>query len=69
MSADKAYLSNDNLELIAGMGATPFIPFKSNSLPGGRKSGGGCSTTSSSGGRVPNALPPPVKYRIRFLHD
>ncbi len=35
MSADKAYLSNDNLELIAGMGATPFIPFKSNSLPGG----------------------------------
>ena len=35
MSGDKAYLSNDNLELIAGMGATPFIPFKSNSLPGG----------------------------------
>jgi transposase len=35
MSADKAYLSNDNLELIAGMGATPFIPFKSNSLAGG----------------------------------
>ena len=35
MSADKAYLSNDNLELIVGMGATPFIPFKSNSLPGG----------------------------------
>lgn len=35
MSADKAYLSNDNLELIDGMGATPFIPFKSNSLPGG----------------------------------
>lgn len=35
MSADKAYLSNDNLELIAGMGATPYIPFKSNSLPGG----------------------------------
>ncbi len=35
MSADKAYLSNDNLELIDGMGAVPFIPFKSNSLPGG----------------------------------
>jgi transposase len=35
MSADKAYLSNDNLELIAGMGAASFIPFKSNSLPGG----------------------------------
>ncbi len=35
MSADKAYLSNDNLELIDGIGATPFIPFKSNSLPGG----------------------------------
>ena len=35
MSADKAYLSNDNLELIVGMGGTPFIPFKSNSLPGG----------------------------------
>ena len=35
MSADKAYLSNDNLELVVGMGAVPFIPFKSNSLPGG----------------------------------
>jgi transposase len=31
----KAYLSNDNLELIAGMGATPFVPFKSNFLPCG----------------------------------
>lgn len=35
MSADKAYLSNDNLELIVSKGGTPFIPFKSNSLPGG----------------------------------
>ena len=35
ISADKAYLSNDNLELIVGIGTTPFIPFKSNSLPGG----------------------------------
>jgi transposase len=35
MSADKAYLSNDNLEMIVGIGAKPFIPFKSNSLPGG----------------------------------
>jgi transposase len=35
MSGDKAYLSNDNLELITALGGTPFIPFKSNSLPGG----------------------------------
>src|SRR5207248_10037236 len=32
--ADKAYLSRDNLNLVAALGATPYIPFKSNSLPG-----------------------------------
>ena len=32
--ADKAYLSNDNLDLVVKHGATPFIPFKSNSTPG-----------------------------------
>lgn len=32
--ADKAYLSNENLELVAKLGAVPFIPFKSNSTPG-----------------------------------
>jgi hypothetical protein len=32
--ADKAYLSHDNLALIEGVGGTPFIPFKCNSLPG-----------------------------------
>jgi hypothetical protein len=32
--ADKAYLSNENLDLSAKHGATPFIPFKSNSTPG-----------------------------------
>ncbi len=31
--ADKAYLSDANLEVIAGLGAVPFIPFKSNSQP------------------------------------
>lgn len=29
--ADKGYLSNDNLELITGMGGTAYIPFKINS--------------------------------------
>jgi transposase len=33
--ADKAYLSNDNLELVESLGATAFIPFKSNSLATG----------------------------------
>jgi transposase len=32
--ADKAYLSHDNLGLVDGMGATAFVPFKTNSLPG-----------------------------------
>jgi transposase len=32
--ADKAYLSHENLELVESLGATTFIPFKSNSLPG-----------------------------------
>src|SRR5262249_52365680 len=32
--ADKAYLSHENLELVAGMGGTAFIPFKVNSTPG-----------------------------------
>jgi transposase len=32
--ADKGYLSRENLELTAKHGAVPFIPFKSNSVPG-----------------------------------
>lgn len=31
LSADKAYLSNDNLVAIESVGAAPYIPFKSNS--------------------------------------
>ena len=34
VSADKAYLSHDNLAVIDAVGATPFIPFKVNSGPG-----------------------------------
>lgn len=34
VSADKAYLSRSNLEFVESLGATPFIPFKSNSCPG-----------------------------------
>jgi transposase len=34
LSADKAYLSADNLALIDLRGATPYIPFKSNSVLG-----------------------------------
>ena len=33
VSADKAYLSKRNLELVEGVGAVPFIPFKSNTTP------------------------------------
>jgi transposase len=32
--ADKAYLSRENLELTVKHGGTPYIPFKSNSVPG-----------------------------------
>jgi transposase len=32
VSADKAYLSRENLSQIAQLGAIPYIPFKSNSL-------------------------------------
>jgi transposase len=32
--ADKAYLSHENLDLVHRLGATAFIPFKSNSGPG-----------------------------------
>lgn len=35
LSADKAYLSNDNLVTIESVGAAPYIPFKSNSQPTG----------------------------------
>jgi transposase len=34
VDADKAYLSHDNLELVAGLGGTAYIPFKSDSVPG-----------------------------------
>ena len=33
VSADKAYLSKKNLRAIQAMGATPYIPFKTNSVP------------------------------------
>ena len=33
VSADKAYLSRKNLWAVVEAGATPYIPFKSNSLP------------------------------------
>ena len=33
VSADRAYLSHDNLELAWLLGAYPFIPFKSNTVP------------------------------------
>jgi transposase len=32
--ADKAYLSADNLALVAGLGGTAYVPFKVNSVPG-----------------------------------
>jgi transposase len=35
VSADKAYLSNKNLAVVERVGGVPFIPFKSNSVPGG----------------------------------
>lgn len=35
VSADKAYLSRDNLEHIESKGAMPYVPFKSNSQPSG----------------------------------
>lgn len=34
VSADKAYLSNANLEQVASLGGTAFVPFKSNSVDG-----------------------------------
>jgi transposase len=34
VSADKGYLSRENLELVEAHKAAPFIPFKSNSVPG-----------------------------------
>lgn len=33
VSADKAYLSKRNLEIVEGVGAVPFIPFKTNTTP------------------------------------
>ena len=33
VSGDKAYLSKKNVQAVADAGATPYVPFKSNSLP------------------------------------
>lgn len=38
VTADKGYLSHDNLEMIAGMGGTAYIPFKVNSTSDGGSS-------------------------------
>jgi hypothetical protein len=32
VSADKAYLSHWNLETVEGLGGTPYIPFKTNTV-------------------------------------
>jgi|SRR5579871_14938 len=34
VTADKGYVSRENLELVDGMGGTAFIPFKSNNVAG-----------------------------------
>jgi transposase len=34
VAADKAYLSRENLDLVAGLGGTAFVPFKVNSVAG-----------------------------------
>ena len=34
VAADKAYLSHDNLGLVAALGGTAYVPFKSNSSAG-----------------------------------
>jgi transposase len=39
VSADKAYLSNENLELVESLGAVPYIPFKLNSREDGAGAG------------------------------
>ena len=38
VSADKAYLGRDNMEMVIKEGAAPYIPFKSNSQPSGNGS-------------------------------
>ena len=55
LSADKAYLSNENLTAVEAVGAVPYVPFKSNSRATGKSDAwrrcGTCSrlaTTSSS---------------------
>lgn len=51
VSADKAYLSKDNLERVANWGAMPYIPFKSNtSTSGAERPFGMRSTTVLCGG-------------------
>ncbi len=37
MSADKGYLGKDNLAAVAAVGATPYVPFKSNTTGEGPK--------------------------------
>jgi len=39
VSADKAYLSNDNLQAVANHHATPYIPFKANTTAEGKRNG------------------------------
>lgn len=51
VSADKAYLSVDNLQTVIDHAAMPYIPFKSNSDPARQALtlyGVGCTTTSHS---------------------
>ncbi len=49
VSADKGYLSVENIEAAFALGATPFIAFKANSTEGDCGLGGRCFTTTPSG--------------------
>ena len=40
VSADKAYIGRSNLDAVTAVGATPYIPFKDNTDPPLRASGG-----------------------------
>ena len=48
LSADKAYLSHDNLALVDGMGASRSFRSRATARAAGRRSGGGCTSTSGS---------------------
>ena len=69
VSADKAYLSRDNLQIVVDHHAMPYIPFKSNNKPGVIGLGPNRATDKQAGWKRKGTLWRQLWHYYEFNHD